>query len=349
MALSGPRKAALLLMGMDQSTAAELLKSAAPEMVTQIAAEMSYLESAAPGELQIEEDPAREFVGMISSGSKVQKDDGQYVRALLVGALGEERCEAVLSDAKRLLEIRDPFLPLRDESIDDISQSLKGESPQVAALVLAEMTSSNASKLLNLLDEELRPAAIRGMASADRVSPEAKLRVAATVRERLADMKAKRAEAAATGAVVVETGDAHKEQEAREQRLRKVSVLLRGLAVEARTNMITAIREQDSETAQIVQKMMVVWEDIPILGDRALQEVMRSADSRKLAMAMVGADAVIVEKARANMSERAAAMLDEEASLLSDPKEDEIVEARELVLNDMRELNEQGMLEFEEA
>jgi len=40
---SGIRKAALLLMGLEPTTAAELLKVADPEVVTRIAAELAYL------------------------------------------------------------------------------------------------------------------------------------------------------------------------------------------------------------------------------------------------------------------------------------------------------------------
>ena len=94
--------------------------------------------------------------------------------------------------------------------------------------------------------------------------------------------------------------------------------------------------------------MMVVWEDIPQIVARMLQEVLQSADSRKLALALVDAEQKVAEKIRENISERAKAMLDEETSLLSSPKQDEIQQAREDVLAPLREMNSRGELEFEE-
>jgi flagellar motor switch protein FliG len=112
--------------------------------------------------------------------------------------------------------------------------------------------------------------------------------------------------------------------------------------------MIAGIKEQDPETGALVMKMMVVWEDMPIIGDRALQEALRASDPRKLALAMLHADQRIADKIKMNLSETGRNMVYEESLLLNNPKPKAITEARELLLQDLRELNDAGMLEFEE-
>jgi flagellar motor switch protein FliG len=113
--------------------------------------------------------------------------------------------------------------------------------------------------------------------------------------------------------------------------------------------MIASIKQQDPDTGALVMKMMVVWEDLPVLNDRALQEALRASDPRKLALAMVNVENRVADKIKMNLSETGRNMVYEESMLLNNPKPKAIVEARDLLLQDLRELNEAGMLEFEEA
>ena len=162
------------------------------------------------------------------------------------------------------------------------------------------------------------------------VSLETKLRIAAIVQDRL---KAK----TTVGALD------------QQQQFRKVAILLRGLDVDVRESLTQSLSEQDAETAEAVQKLMVIWEDILLVAERPLQEALRSVDSRKLALALVNADEKTAAKIGENISERAKAMLEEEASLLASPKGSEIEEAREDILNALREMSSRGELQFEEG
>jgi len=96
----------------------------------------------------------------------------------------------------------------------------------------------------------------------------------------------------------------------------------------------------------MVANLMIVWEDIPQVADRPLQEALRGIDTRKLALALHKADEVIVGKIRSNISERMAATVDEETSLMSAPKKIDIEEAREEIVRILRQMNEKGELAF---
>ena len=89
---------------------------------------------------------------------------------------------------------------------------------------------------------------------------------------------------------------------------------------------------------------MIVWEDISSIADRSMQEVLRSVESGKLAMALYGADDDIKQKIMSNISERAVQMIEEEMSLMQEPLEEEILDARELVVGPLRKANEEGTL-----
>ncbi len=342
MALSGAQKAAVLLTTLDPPTAAELLRSASPDMLTEVAAELAYLgqsDQAAPTE------PIREFFGLLYGKSKsVGKE--KFAGEILKIILGEQKSAEVLVQVGERLKVRDPFRDMRSAEVAGIAKALAGESPQVVSVVLSELPAKKSTELLGLLEEDIRAQAVQSMAGGQGVSQKAKLRIAGIVQSRLAEAAQAAAKAAAQAEPVA--ADAGADDEHRQQQLRKVAVLLRGLEVEARDGLTKSLTERNSEDAGEVQKLMVIWEDIPLVAERPLQEALRSADSRKLALALVDADTQIASKIKNNISERAKAMLDEEAELLSSPKTDEIEQAREDILEAMREMNTKGELQFEE-
>ncbi len=329
MAAVGARKAAMLLMGLDPASAAELLKAARPDVVTEIVAEVAYLDASGYRKTAASGDSAREFFGMIkkSRGGAVASSGENFIKHLLETTLGRDKARDVIGRLGDMVQVRDPFLAVRSVEVGDLAKALHGESPQVAALVLAELPAKKSADLLALLDEKVRLEALRGMAGGEEASPDVRKRVADLVLTRL---KAPGVKAAGK----------------KDQQLRKVAVLLRSLGGDMRNNLLKAIVASDKGTGESIQRMMVTWEDIISIADRSLQEALRGVESKKLALALIGADKAIVQKLRSNMSERASQMLDEETSLLSSPKPEEIAKAREDFLQDLRELNVNNMLSF---
>jgi flagellar motor switch protein FliG len=329
---SGIRKAALLLMGLEPTTAAELLKAADPEVVTRIAAELAYLEASGQTAGDAAGEPVRQFAEELRQ-SIGRPRASRLLQGMLEDAVGAERTREILERISAMVDQRDPFLPIRSADPEEIAEALKGESPQVAALVLTELPPKVSAKLLPLLADKVRAEAVRGMTSEQHVAPETRMRVASVVRSRLA-----KSDGADEGP-----------RSNRQEQLRKVAVLLRDLGSELRDTLIQAIAESDADTSVEVQRLMVMWEDVAIVSDRSLQDALRAVDARKLALAMYEADEATGGKLRSNMSERQIAMIDEEASLLSKPDEEQIDEARNEFLNALRDLAANNSLSFEES
>ena len=332
MVAGGARKAALLLMSLDSASAAELLRNAPKAVVTDIAVEMAYLEAAGQGAKTVSVEPAKEFFTLLR-GRKAGTSGSAQLTALLEKAVGRDQAGEILKLAQAAVQERDPFLSIRSASLSDLARILQGESGQVAAMVLGELTSAKASKLLPMLDERVRSEAIRGMTSGDGASPAVRTRVAARLAERLNVGLA----AAASGGGTEQT-----------QKLRKVAMLLRGLDAPTRDALLKAIDSNDADAGQAVRDLMVVWADVASVADRTLQNILRLVDARNLALALHGAEPAIAAKINSNISERARALVDEETSLMSSPKQQDVEKARQEMLQAMRELNATGQLEFEE-
>ena len=334
--MSSARKAAVLLAGLEASTAAELLRSLEPETISEIVAELSYVMRYGDSAESAHAAHIREFTELLYSAKSQGTDSGEFVQSVLRQSVGEDRYQAVLTDANQKLKLKDPFGDIRSASVRDLSAALKGESAQVIAVVLGELPVDKAPELLADVEEDVRSSVVQAMVGAQEPLPEAKLRIASLIEQRLQAAQVPGARPAA----------AQHDEEAQNKQLRKTAVLLRTMEADIRDQLLTTLTERDSETASRIRDFMVLWDDVPTIADRAMQEALRSVDPNGLALALTGADDATVAKIRENISERAGTMLDEEQSLMSDPKAEEIEEAREKILGSLREMNAQGELEF---
>jgi len=333
MGLTGKQKAAMLLMSLDAATAAELLKGIDPQVVQELAVELAYLDTAGYHSSKQSLELARQFYNSLQP----KKDEfhlNSFLKEMLRSTVGSDKAEQIQTRIHDLLRQRDPFISIRSVDSRTLASVLESEHPQAAAVVLSELPAKKGSEVLGLLGEGIRISAIRRMTSCDAATTEAKARIAEMVWRRIEAAK---------------SGDAGRALQTRpEQSLRKVAVMLRSLGKELRDGLLGALRGKDDKAGEMVANLMIVWEDIPQVADRPLQEGLRGIDTKKLALALHKADEAIIKKIRSNISERMAATVDEETSLMSAPKKKDIEEAREEIVRILREMNEKGDLSFVE-
>ncbi len=329
MALTGTRKAATLLMSLDPTTAAELIRSADSTVITELASEVACIQASGKAKSVQSLAPALEFFTLLRGKSS---SGDHFLKDVLDEAIGSDQAAEVMTKAQQSVQARDPFRQIRSTKTDKIASALSGESPQVIAIVLSELPAKKSSELLTLLDDEIRPDAIRCMASGDQIPQEVKIQVAATIERQLTQLTDK--------AVVVGKD--------KDLQLRKVAVLLRSLPAENREPLLKCVTDENEENGQLVQDLMVIWEDLKEVAPKSLQEALRNIEAGTLALSLYEAQEAIVELIKSNMSERAAAMLTEEADLLSEPPKADVEKAREQFLDVLRQMNSKGELTFKE-
>jgi len=331
--MTGKQKAALLLMTLDASMASELLKGLDPQTVRELAVELAYLDATGANNNQTRLEVAREFCESLQMQEEFHLNS--FLKQMLQGAIGEQQAEQVQQQIQELLRQRDPFLAIRLAEPRAIAAILEEEHPQAAAVVLSELPPKKSSEVIGLLGEGIRLSAVGRMAYCGSVTPEAK--------RKIAEMVSKRLEALGT------TQSQQGPSPLGEEPLRKVAVILRNLGKELRDGLLAAIAQKDRDAGKKVAELMILWEDIPQVADRSLQEALRGIEPKQLALALTKADEAIVKKIRSNISERAAATVDEEASLMSAPKKEEIEKARQEIVKALRNMNEAGSLNFVES
>jgi len=326
MALTGKQKAAMLLMSLDAVTAAELLKGVKHEVVQELAVELAYLDAAGLRNSKQSAEVASQFCDLLHPGKGFHIKG--FLDTMLKSTVGNEKAKQIQTQIEELLRKKDPFMAIRSANSQTLVAVLGEEHPQAVAVVLSELPAKKSSEVLGLLAENVRNSAIGGMTNIGSVSAEAKRRIAEMVYKRLEAINMQ-------GGAVLQS-----------QPLRKVAVVLRNLGKELRDGLLAALKEKDSQAAEKVGDLMVLWEDIMQVTDRSMQEALRGVDSQKLALALYKADESLTKKIKANISERAAAAIDEETSLMSSPKKEDIAGAREELVIVLREMNKKGELNF---
>jgi flagellar motor switch protein FliG len=332
MVLTGKQKAAILLTSLDVGTASELLKGVEPETIQELAVELSYLNASGFNSSKQTADIARQFYSSLQNRPAFQFKG--FINEMLKNTVGDEKATQIQTQIQDLLYKRDPFINIRSADSNILASVLEKEHPQAVAVVLSEVPAKKSSEIIGLLGEGMRLSAINRMTSVEKVTTEAKARIAESVDKHLESLVVSSKNGAA--------------QARPDESLRKVAVILRNLEKELRDGILGAIQKKDSQAGEKVTNLMIVWEDIPHVADRPLQEALRGIDERQLALALRDAVDEITRKIRANISERAAALVDEESSLMSAPKKEEIKEAREKIVGALREMNSKGELSFVE-
>lgn len=323
------RKAAMLLMQLDPRSSAELLKSVDSKTISEIAGELAYLDATGlRGKSKAGSECMEEFYNLINRGGNALQGD-VFLKAILDKVLGEAKAQEVVEEIRGNLRARDPFIKIRAAEPEDIARALRGEAPQVAALILSKLPATSSSKLLPMLEDEVRTEAVRCMASGEEIAPQASTRIAMAVRDRLTHV------------------DELEQPEDRDEQLRKVAVVLQGLSSVMCEKLLEGLMERDEEVGGRIRSLMVVWEDMPRIADKCMQVALRAVDARSLALGLVDTSEQVSEKIRANISERARSTLDEESDLISDPEPEAILEAREAILDALREMRANGELRFE--
>ncbi len=326
MALRGTHRAAMLLTSLDAETAAELLKGLPADDIQQIAVELARIDASGRRDRREEANIAREFYNSLQKKQSQGFSIKGFLNEMLVSILGKEKADQVQTQIRKVTQKKDAFVDIRLANTDELVLALEGEHPQTIAVVLSELSPRKSQEILALLSEEVRLNAVCKMTNLEVLRGGVKERIASMVDERLKSFK---------GETLVEKP---------EQTLRKLAIMLSGLQKDLRDRLLDEIRKHDEETATMVRRLMVTWEDIPSIADRSLQEGLRGVQAGKLAIALYEADPEIVQKIRSNISERLAATLDEEISLMQEPLQEEVLEAREEVVEPLRKASEEGTL-----
>lgn len=319
--LTGPQKAAVLLLQMGKERSAKVLRSMRESEVAEIMAEVARLrnvDSVRVGEV------LDEFRSMAEQNITFTSGGLELARSILEETLGLEQAGEILDRVTQgRLELPFEFLHRADPR--QVLTFIENEHPQTITLVLAHMPAERAALVLSGLPEDRQRSVAHRLAVMDRTSPDVIEQVEQALERRLSSVL-QPSEMTSVGGV---------------QSL--VDILNRSDRGTERL-ILESLERDDPDLADEVRQRMFVFEDITQLDDRSVQLVLRQVDTKDLAVALKGVRADVRTLILRNMSERAAQNLTEEIDLLGPVRLKSVEEAQGGIVRVIRALEESGQL-----
>jgi flagellar motor switch protein FliG len=319
-ALTGRQKAAVFLITIGSSRAADILKHLSEREIEALSAEMASLwRVKAETADAVVQDLAERF----EASSEFAMGGPEFAREVLEHLLGPTRAEEIIGSITAQAELR-PFDFLRRTPPEQVVTFLSDEAPQTIALVIASLHTTLGARVLASLPLDVQADVALRIATMEDTNPGVIEDIERGLRQKLSNVLTQ--EFSQAGGV-----DSLAE------------ILNRAGRTTERT-VLEAIAAQDGELADEIRQRLFTFDDIVQLTDRDIQLLLREVDQKDLALALRGVGEDVKETITRNMSTRGREMLQEDLDTAQPQKRAVIEEAQGRVVGAIRRLEDAGAI-----
>jgi len=318
MALTGTDRAAVLLMSLGEDNAAGVLKHMGPKEVQRIGTAMASLQTISRQDMN---GVLKEFVDTVSEQTALGVGSDEYVRKVLISALGEDKAGGVID---RILTGRSSkgLEALKWMDARSVADMIRLEHPQIIAIVLSFLDPDQGAEVLAFLPERLQSEIVMRIATLDTVQPNALEELDQILEKQFA------------------VNNTHKSSAM--GGLKNAANIMNFLDSNTELRVIEQIGKSDADLGGKIQELMFTFENLAEMDDRSLQTVLREVTGDKLVIALKGADSAVREKIFKNMSKRAAEMLRDDLEAKGPVRVSEVETAQKEILATVRRMGENG-------
>ncbi len=321
--LSGPERAAVLLMNLGEEIAAKVLINLDDREIQNIG---NYMSELGDVDLDTMDSINKDFYKMVESGiGGLGKGGMDFLKSALMQALDPGKATEILNNITTPGEEMGGGLEtvrLMDPKV--IASFITNEHPQTAAIILAHLDPPVASLTIKELPEENRMEIIHRLATLERVAPSAMRELD----------EALQAEFRTSGAVFGNKMGG----------VQIAAEVVGSLDRATETAILTAMDEVDPDLAKEIRDLRFTFEDILKIDDAGIQMIMKEINQEDLVIGLKTATDELKEKLFSNMSERAGLMMKEDLESLGPKKISEVQKAQQKVIAVCKKLEEDGKI-----
>jgi flagellar motor switch protein FliG len=322
-ALSGPEKAAILMLALGEEHCARLFALMHEDEIKEISAAMAQLG-------KVRSDVVERLLGEFSESMGTAGNlVGSYesTERLLLKVLPRDRATQIMD------EIRGPAGRTMWDKLGNVNEAvlanyLKNEYPQTVAVVLSKVKPDHAARVLALLPDGFAMEVIMRMLRMESVQKDVLDGVERTLRAEFMSNLARSARR-----------DAHE----------LMADIFNNLDRQVEARFLAALEERSREAAEKIKSLMFTFDDLQRLGPAAMQVLLRSVEKEKLPVALKGASEQLREMFFRNLSERAARMLRDDIEALGPVKLRDVDEAQAAIVVTAKEMAARGEIEIGEG
>ncbi len=313
---------AVLLMSLDESDAAAVLKLMEPKEVEEVGLAMAGLEKVSMEQLGSVID---RFTDEVSDQPPINSATEQYITKLITQAVGGNRARMLIDRILHQGKTRG-LEALKWMDTDTIKDMLEGEHPQIIAVVMAHMEGDQAGEILDKYVEQTRNDVLLRIANMDQVQESALIELDA--------MMNSRSEANAGDKLTPVGG------------LKVAADIINGLEKENETSALEFLRESsdDEEMVAKLEELMFSFDMLLNIDDRGVQSLLRDVTNDQLIISLKGSEPEIQDKIFNNMSKRAADMVRDDMAARGPVRLADVEQAQREILDVVRRLADEGTI-----
>ena len=316
--LSKVEKAAVLLLSLGETDAAQVLRHMGPKEVQKVGVAMAQMRNVHREQV---EEVMSEFVDFVGDQTSLGVGSDGYIRKMLTQALGEDKANGLID---RILlggntSGLDSLKWMEPRAVADV---IRYEHPQIQAIVVAYLDPDQAGEVLGHFDHKVRLDIILRVSSLNTVQPAA-LKELNQILEKQFSGNANTSRTTLGG-------------------IKRAADIMNFLDSSIEGALMDSIREVDEDLSVQIEDLMFVFNNLSDVDDRGIQALLREVSSDVLVLALKGSDEAIKEKIFKNMSKRAAELLRDDLEAKGPVRVSDVETAQKEILTIARRMAEAG-------
>jgi flagellar motor switch protein FliG len=319
MELSGPEKAVLMLLSLDEATATPILSEMDAADVRKLREAASNMRAVPATALEL---VYAEFIQQTKEAVAVPRGGVRYLRRLAGRALGEVKASEIFVDQKE--SALDRLIAAEPAAIASV---MENEHPQLVAAILSQLDNEKAARVLEQLPEAGRAQVLERLGTMTEI-PSALLEEVAL---------ALSAELPTAQADTVRTVDG----------VARSAALVRRMGRETGEALLVVLEEGNQELATEIRRAMYTFEDLSVLDARALRSLLEAVPVEKLTMAMKTASESLRNHIFTSMSKRAAERIKEDMEVMGGVRLADVEAAQREIVEVALRLDAEGTISLE--
>lgn len=317
--LTGPEKAAILMMSLGDEAASGIMRQLGPKEVQSVGEAIATLTDVSRSMVTT---VVGEFSTTLGTLTSLGSTNEEYLRTVLTKALGEDKAESLI-DRILLGRSSKGLEALKWMESRAIADFLRLEHPQIIAIVLSYLEPEQSSEILGLMPENMRTDLVLRIASLDGIQPSALYELDDILEKQF-------------------SGESSNYRSSNVGGHKTAANILNFIDSAIETRIMEEIKEVDEGLGMKIEELMFVFENLKEVDDRGIQTMLREINSETLVTALKGADDELKEKILKNMSKRAAEMLRDDLDAKGPVKVSEVEDAQREILAIARRMADAG-------
>ena len=318
--MSGTKRAAVLMLLLGEQQAAEIIRFLNPKEVQALGGAMV---SVADLSQEAVNSVLDEFVTTLKKQTSLGLGTTDYVEKVFKRALGDDKAASVLGrilpgQSSKGLEI----LSWMDSR--SIAEMIRGEHPQVSAIILSVLENSVAADVLAYLPPESRAEIIQRVASLEVVQPSAMEELEAIMKKQFSNNSS--AQSSSFGGI------------------KAAAKIMNFTKTALEASVMGSLAEIDADLMQKIQDNMFTFDNLVSVDNRGIQVLMRNVEPDLLMIALKGGSEEVKDKFFGNMSERARGMFRDDMEAKGPLRIADVEEAQKTIMRIARKLSDAGDL-----